>query len=42
MEVASLLQRTLYLMVSLHEEFNKLGDKGMPVVKCKNNSCEKK
>lgn len=26
----------------LHEEFNKLGDKGMPVVKCKNNSCEKK
>lgn len=26
----------------LHEEFNKLGDKGMPVVKCKNNACEKK
>lgn len=26
----------------LHEEFNDLGDKGMPVVKCKNNSCEKK
>lgn len=26
----------------LHEEFNELGDKGMPVVKCKNNTCEKK
>jgi len=26
----------------LHEEFNDLGDKGMPVVKCKDNSCEKK
>lgn len=27
----------------LHEEFNKLGDKGMPVVKCnlKDNSCKK-
>jgi len=27
----------------LHEEFNKLGDKGMPVVKCnlKDNSCNK-
>jgi hypothetical protein len=25
----------------LHEEKNKLGDKGMPVVKCKNNSCSK-
>ena len=26
----------------LHEEDNELGDKGMPVVKCKNNTCEKK
>jgi hypothetical protein len=26
----------------LHEEANELGDKGMPVVKCKNNTCEKK
>lgn len=26
----------------LHEEKNKLGDKGMPVVKCNNNSCVKK
>jgi len=25
----------------LHEEKNSLGDKGMPVVKCKNNSCSK-
>lgn len=26
----------------LHEEDNDIGDKGMPVVKCKDNSCEKK
>lgn len=25
----------------LHEEFNELGDKGMPVVMCKNNTCKK-
>jgi hypothetical protein len=40
-EVASLLENIIPNGV-LHEEFNKLGDKGMPVVKCKNNSCEKK
>jgi hypothetical protein len=26
----------------LHEEDNKLGDKGMPVVKCKSGTCTKK
>lgn len=26
----------------LHEEENSLGDKGMPVVHCKNNTCSKK
>jgi hypothetical protein len=33
-EVASLLQNIIPNGV-LHEEFNKLGDKSMPVVKCK-------